>query len=126
MSVGSFKNYFGLAFPKRGIAALFAAGLVLGLTGCLGDGDDDKCAPQPYDKVITPTSYQNGRAAYFSINDFDFLWTPNLVIESVTLQGAAQGQHQNSNSSDDYSVDINGTKTSRSDGGRNVTWSCGT
>jgi len=130
MSVGSSsKNYFGLLIPARGATVLFIASLSLALTSCLGDGGgsgNPKCDPQPYDKVITPISYQNGKTAYFSINDFDFLWTPNLVVESVTLQGAAEGHHQDSDKDDDFDMDVNGTKTSRHDGDRHVHWMCGT
>jgi hypothetical protein len=126
MSVSSYKNYFDHLFPKRIVGPLFILAFSLATSGCLGDGGDGnpKCAPQAYNKVITPSSYADNHA-YFPISDFDFLFQPNLVIQSITLQGTATGHHVDQDRDDDFDMDVNGTKTSRSDGDRHVHWNCG-
>ncbi|MGZ3722907.1 MAG: hypothetical protein ACXVA9_08265, partial [Bdellovibrionales bacterium] len=126
MSDSSSKNYLGSVFPvSRGIGPLILVAL-LASTGCLGSGDDGNphCDPIPYSKTITPIKTQN-HDVYFNINDFDFLFANNLVITDISFQGVVNGKHRDDDKDDDFSFDVNGTKTSRCDGDRNVHWNCG-
>lgn len=128
MSVGSsYKNYFGSFFPSSwGARSLFAAFSFVFITGCLETGtDNSKCEPKPFNKIITPIKYQDRHDVYFSINDFDFLFTPNLVISDIDLEGVATGRHRDDDHGDDFDFDVNGTKASRCDGDRNMHWNCG-
>jgi large repetitive protein len=98
---------------------LYLAFSLVALSGCLeagsgsSSGSVSQCAA-PFEKVILAAEVKGSKHVYFNIEDFSFLDTEGLVIDSVTLDVVLKGKHGTVN---DHSLSFNGFKAARRDGG---------
>lgn len=119
MSDRSSNNYKGSLFPGvRGIKTIVIFSTFLFAAGCLSK-DDQTCTPKKIEKVVAAVSYKNGHDIYFSVEDLNFLFDPKFVPLSIGLEAVLSTKHKGT---DTFSFDVNGTKISRCDGGRDQDW----